>query len=34
MPISEKETHLNNYQNKSKMILAIKSNDEEYLIKK
>ena len=30
MPISEKETHLNNYQNKSKMILAIKNDDEEY----
>jgi len=30
MPISEKETHLNNYQNKSKLINAIKSNDEEY----
>ena len=30
MPISGKETHLNNYQNKSKMILAIKNDDEEY----
>ena len=30
MPINEKETHLNNYQNKSKMILSLKSDDEEY----
>ena len=30
MPISEKETHLNNYQNKSKIIKALESNDEEY----
>ena len=30
MPINEKETHLNNYQNKAKMIFALQSNDEEY----
>jgi len=30
MPINEKETHLNNYQNKAKMILALQSDDEEY----
>ena len=30
MPISEKETHLNNYQNKGKMIMALQSDDEEY----
>ena len=30
MPLSEKETHLNNYQNKTKLINALKSNDEEY----
>ena len=30
MPINEKETHFNNYQNKTKMILALQSNDEEY----
>ena len=30
MPVNEKETHFNNYQNKTKMILALQSNDEEY----
>ncbi len=30
MPITEKETHLNNYQNKSKLITAIQTDDEEY----
>ena len=30
MPISEKETHLNNYQNKAKMIESLKTDDEEY----
>lgn len=30
MPINEKETHFNNYQNKAKMITALQSNDEEY----
>ena len=30
MPISEKETHLNNYQNKSRLIQALQSNNEEY----
>ena len=30
MPITEKETHLNNYQNKSKIIKALQSDDEEY----
>ena len=30
MPVNEKQTHLNNYQNKSKMIMALKSDDEDY----
>ena len=30
MPITEKETHLNNYQNKAKLINAIQSDNEEY----
>ena len=30
MPITEKETHLNNYQNKSKLISALQSDDEDY----
>ena len=30
MPVNEKETHLNNYQNKYKMIMALKSDDEDY----
>ena len=30
MPINEKETHFNNFQNKSKMIKAIQENDENY----
>ena len=30
MPVNEKETHLNNYQNKYKMIIALKSDDEDY----
>lgn len=30
MPINEKDTHFNNYQNKSKMINAIQKNDENY----
>ena len=30
MPVNEKETHLNNYQNKYKMIMALKSDDENY----
>ena len=32
MPVNEKETHLNNYQNKAKMISALRDNDEEYFI--
>ena len=30
MPITEKETHLNNYQNKSKLISALQSDNEDY----
>ena len=30
MPITEKETHLNNYQNKSKLISALQTDDEDY----
>ena len=32
MLINEKETHFNNYQNKSKMISALKTDDEKYFI--